>query len=73
MKYVVAGGVLILGYAFAALLLAAPIYLVVAIFHRGLAVIPSDQGDVLALLAIAALFYIPSLLTAPGRLSGSVN
>jgi len=67
-RYLVAGVVLLVGYAIAALLFAASIYLPVAIFHDGLSVIPGDQGDLITLAVIAGLFYAISLIGAPGRL-----
>jgi hypothetical protein len=67
-RYVVAGVVILVGYAIAAAVFAVPIYFVLALFHRGVAVIPDDQGDLLTFLAIGSVFYLPSLLTAPGRL-----
>lgn len=68
MGFLVAGLVIVVGYAVAAILFALPIYLLVAIFRDDLDVIPSDHGDAMFFLVIAGAFYVFSLLSAPGRL-----
>jgi hypothetical protein len=55
-------------YVVPAMMIAAPIYLVAALASNRLAMLPNDQSDVLVLVAIAAVFYVPWLFSAPARL-----